>query len=52
MKVQVIFKWVEVVIIVGILVALSATLLLALVDLLYEVYTKIMTPPRFIVDAQ
>ena len=52
MKVQVVFKCVEVILLVGILVTLSVTLLLALVDISYVVYRKIVTPPSFIVDAQ
>ena len=52
MKVQVVFKCVEVILLVGILVTLSVTLLLALVDISYVVYMKIVTPPSFVVDAR
>ena len=52
MKVHGVFRLFEATLLVGILLALSVTLLLAFVDIAYVVYTKIMTPPAFIVDAQ
>lgn len=52
MKVFVMVKFFEVSLLVGIVLALSVTLLLAFVDIAYEIYTKIMAPPVFIVDAQ
>ncbi|MDJ0873368.1 MAG: phosphate-starvation-inducible PsiE family protein [Gammaproteobacteria bacterium] len=52
MKVHGVFRLFEATLLVGILLALSVTLLLAFVDIAYVIYTKIMTPPAFIVDAQ
>lgn len=51
-KVHAVFRWFEATLLVGILLALSVTLLLALVDIAYVVYSKIMAPPAFIVDAE
>ena len=47
-----VFRLVETILFVGILLALSVTLLLALLDIGYVVYVKIITPPVLIVDAQ
>jgi len=47
-----VLKLVETILVIGILLALSVTLLLALLDIAYVIYTKIMAPPTFIVDAQ
>ena len=47
-----VFKFVEITLVIGILLALSVTLLLAFLDIAYVIYKKIMTPPTFIVDAQ
>ena len=47
-----ILKFVETTLVIGILLALSVTLLLAFLDIAYVIYNKIMTPPAFIVDAQ
>ena len=52
MKVHGVFRLFEATLLVGILLALSVTLLLAFVDIAYVIFTKIMTPPAFIVDAQ
>lgn len=52
MQISVVFKAFEAVLLVGILLALSVTLLLAFVDIAYVIYAKIMAPPAFIVDAQ
>ena len=52
MKVHAVLKYFEVSLVVGILLARSLTLLLAFMDIVYEIYTKIMLPPVFIVDAQ
>ena len=41
----------ENVMVLGILLELSVTLLLAFLDIAYEVYEKVMVPPMFIVDA-
>ncbi len=47
-----VLRLVETILVTGILLALSVTLLLALLDIAYVIYTKIMAPPAFIVDAQ
>ncbi len=47
-----VLKLIETILVIGILLALSVTLLLALLDIAYVIYAKIMTPPAFIVDAQ
>lgn len=47
-----ILEFVETTLVIGILLALSITLLLAFLDIAYVIYRKIMTPPTFIVDAQ
>ena len=47
-----VLRVVETTLVTGILLALSVTLLLALLDIAYVIYEKIMTPPAFIVDAQ
>ena len=47
-----VLRFVETTLVTGILLALSVTLLLALLDIAYVIYEKIMTPPAFIVDAQ
>ena len=52
MRVQVVLKWFEVSLLVGILLALSVTLLLAFVDIAYEIYHQIKIPPVLVVDAQ
>lgn len=51
-RIQAVLKFFEVSLLVGILLALSVTLLLAFVDIVYVIHSKIMAPPRFIVDAQ
>ena len=51
MRINVVFKTFETALLVGILLALSVTLLLAFVDIAYVIYVKIMAPPVFIVDA-
>ena len=51
MQINAVFKAFEAVLLVGILLALSVTLLLAFVDIAYVIYVKIMAPPVFIVDA-
>ena len=50
-QINAVFKAFEAVLLVGILVALSVTLLLAFVDIAYVIYVKIMAPPVFVVDA-
>ena len=45
-------KFIETTLVIGILLALSVTLLLAFLDIAYVIYEKIMTPPAFIVDAE
>ena len=52
MKTHGVFRLFEATLLVGILLALSVTLLLAFVDIAYVIYKKIMAPPVFIVDAQ
>ncbi len=44
-------KYFETALVLGILLVLSVTLLLAFLDIAYEIYKKIMAPPTFIVDA-
>ncbi len=51
MRINAVFKVFEAVLLVGILLALSVTLLLAFVDIAYVIYEKIMAPPVYIVDA-
>lgn len=51
-KISVVFKLFETILLVGILLALSVTLLLAFIDITHVIYTKIMAPPAFIVDSQ
>ena len=51
-KISVVFKLFETNLLIGILLALSVTLLLAFIDITHVIYTKIMAPPAFIVDAQ
>ena len=51
MQINTVFKAFEAVLLVGILLALSVTLLLAFVDIAYVIYGKIMAPPVFVVDA-
>ena len=51
MQINAVFKAFEAVLLVGILLALSVTLLLAFVDIAYVIYGKIMAPPVFVVDA-
>jgi len=46
------FKLFETVLLIGIIIALSITLLLAFIDITYVIYRKIMAPPAFVVDAQ
>ena len=45
-------KYFEAVLVIGILVALCVTLLLAFLDIAYVIYEKAMAPPAFIVDAE
>lgn len=51
-KISVVFKLFETILLIGILLVLSVTLLLACIDITHVIYTKIMAPPAFIVDAQ
>ena len=51
-KISVVFKLFETILLIGILLALSVTLLLAFIDIAHVIYAKIMAPPAFIVDAQ
>lgn len=51
-KISVVFKLFETILLIGILLALCVTLLLAFIDITHVIYTKIMAPPAFIVDAQ
>lgn len=51
-KTHSVFKLFETVLLIGIIIALSVTLLLAFIDITYVIYRKIMAPPTFIVDAQ
>lgn len=37
--------------IIGILIVISVTLILAFVDIIYEIKQKILLPPKFIIDA-
>ena len=52
MKIHVVFKLFETILLIGILLTLSVTLLLAFIDITHVIYTKIMAPPTFVVDAQ
>ncbi len=45
-------KFIETTLVIGILLALSVTLLLAFLDIAYVIYEKIIAPPAFIVDAE
>ena len=47
-----ILKFIETTLVIGILLALSVTLLLAFLDIAYVIYEKIMAPPALIVDAE
>ncbi len=47
-----ILKFIETTLVIGILLALSVTLLLAFLDIAYVIYEKIIAPPAFIVDAE
>ena len=49
-KISVVFKLFETILLGGILLALSVTLLLAFIDITHVIYTKIMAPPAFIVE--
>jgi uncharacterized membrane protein (DUF373 family) len=52
MKIGVVFKLFETILLIGILLALCVTLLLAFIDITHVIYTKIMASPVFVVDAQ
>ena len=52
MKFSVVFKLFETILLIGILLALSITLLLAFIDIAHVIHAEIMAPPAFIVDAQ
>ena len=43
-------KYIEIGLIYGILIVVSITLLLAFIDIVYEIIHKVITPPKFIVD--
>lgn len=51
-KISVVLKLFETILLIGILLALSVTLLLAFIDIAHEIYTRIMAPPALVVDAQ
>ncbi len=51
-KITDVFKMFESILLIGIILALSATLLLAFVDIAHVIYTKIIAHPAFVVDAQ
>jgi len=51
-NIRIVFKLFETVLLIGILLALSVTLLLAFIDITHVIYTKIIAPPAFVVDAQ
>ncbi|WP_430811037.1 MULTISPECIES: phosphate-starvation-inducible PsiE family protein [unclassified Carboxylicivirga] len=44
-------KLIETSLIYGILIVVSATLILAFIDIVYQIKQKILTPPMFIIDA-
>ena len=46
-----ILKYIEVALISGILLVISLTLILAFVDIVYEIMQKVMRSPRFIIEA-
>ena len=52
MKANSFIKVFEAVLLIGILLALCVTLLAAFVDIAYEIYEKLMSPPVFIIDAE
>lgn len=44
-------KYIESALIFGILAVISVTLILAFLDIIYEIKQKVMMPPKFIIDA-
>ncbi|MCG8702332.1 MAG: phosphate-starvation-inducible PsiE family protein [Bacteroidales bacterium] len=46
-----IIKYIERFLIIGILLVISVTLILAFADIVYEIKEKILSPPQFIIDA-
>ena len=46
-----VLKYVETGLIFGILIAVSITLVLSFIDIVYEIYLKVVSPPLFVVDA-
>ena len=44
-------KYIEIALIFGILIVVSFTLILAFIDIVYEIKLKVLSPPLFIIDA-
>jgi len=44
-------KYIESALIIGILLVICVILILAFVDIVYEIKQKVVMPPRFIIDA-